>query len=295
MTLSGGSFLFIKKDMSFIFDYNTKFYSNKNAYWLARASRLVYTRVEENNPAPDTEVITKTLQTWDKDFTEVTTFDHKSTQAFIAKHKGFVLIAFRGTDEIIDWRDNLNPLAREGIHVGFHNAFLDVWEKRGRIDRKDKMVELLSREDYRNLPIWVTGHSLGGALASICAYTLIKNGMPFYGLYTFGEPPAFRGRAAERFNEAVNYKYFRFQNQNDIVSKIPQPLVNYCHAGTQVYIDAKDNVIIEPSAWFKLWDSVKGFFEFVFSLGKGGVARDHGISEYIAILKKGLCSDPDWL
>ena len=90
----------------FKFEPYTTFYKPHNAYWLARASQLAYARKSPDNPAPDGDFILKELQAWHPGFSEVFTFDNKSSQAFIAKNDGggligspgFVLIAFRGTE-----------------------------------------------------------------------------------------------------------------------------------------------------------------------------------------------------
>lgn len=287
--------------------YSTQ-YKPQNAYWLARAARLVYARQADDDPAPNKEAILKELQDWDSGFSEVITFNNKSTQAFVAKHEGggqfghgFVIIAFRGTDEREDWIDNggllavdfprgrsLAPVGR--VHSGFYKAFLDIWEDKGPNDQFT-LKEVLKQEEYRKKAFWVTGHSLGGALASLCSFHFAYYDIPFYGTYTYGQPRSCDRQLMRMFNMEAKGRYFRFQNNNDIVSRIPQRLAGYSHVGTFIYIDTDDNLTTDIGFWFQFEDRVDGVKEFLTQL-KGGVFRDHDMSAYIACLEKNITKLP---
>ena len=75
----------------FKFEPYTTFYKPHNAYWLARASQLAYLR-KADSPAPDGDIILRELKQWHPGFSEVITFNNKSTQAFVAKNDGGGLI-----------------------------------------------------------------------------------------------------------------------------------------------------------------------------------------------------------
>lgn len=315
----------------FKFEPYTTFYKPQNAYWLARASQLAYTRQATDNPAPDSSQILKELKDWDPGFTEVTTFDNKSTQAFIAKHDGgglfgspgFVIIAFRGTDEKLDWEDNLKlsgvnfPGGRGSasigeVHSGFYEAFLDVWEPQGAKDKDTlkvekctleadayvvkpdtcTMKELLERADYQRKPFWITGHSLGGALATICAFNFYYDDVPFYGVYTYGQPRTCKRDLKRHFDAEAKGRFFRFQNNNDIVSRIPQRLAGYSHVGTFLYIDTERNITSDVGAWFQFVDRVDGIGEFLMEQAEGGTFRDHDIKEYLVAMEKNILTVP---
>ena len=295
----------------FKFAPTTTFYQPQNAYWLARASQLVYARKAKDNPAPNNAFILKELQAWDKGFSEVITFNNKSTQAFVAKHdgnantSGFVIIAFRGTDEAIDWADNLKlfavnfPSGRNAaslgeVHSGFYDAFLDVWENKGPND-KFTMKEVLSRPDYKVLPFWITGHSLGGALASVCAFNFVYTDTPFYGVYTYGQPRSCKRNLKRHFDVEAKGRYFRFQNNNDVVSRIPQRLAGYTHVGTFIYIDTDQKLTTDVGAWYQFTDRIDGIREFTRQRAAGGIFRDHDISEYIEAMEKNINVTPSKL
>ena len=106
------------------------------------------------------------------------------TQGFIAVDESRLLAAFRGTESLPDWLTNLqtvrdpgpwrNTRVHEGFQDAFHAAALRIGETIGR-ERGDRQV-------------WLTGHSLGGALAVLLAATLLESAIPVTGLYTFGAP-----------------------------------------------------------------------------------------------------------
>lgn len=297
----------------FNFQPYTTFYKPQNAYWLARASQLAYARKAEDNPAPDGEMILRELKSWHPGFSEVHTFNNKSSQAFIAKndgggslgYPGFVIIAFRGTDENADWADNLNvfsvdfpkgrglaPLGQ--VHSGFYNAFLDVWDNKGPEDQFT-MQEILARDDYRKKPFWITGHSLGGAMASMCSFQFTYDDIPFYGTYTYGQPRACKRSLRRHFNAEAKGRYFRFQNNNDVVSRVPQRAAGYTHIGTFIYIDNDQDLTVDAGAWFMFEDRVDGLKEFTREKAAGGFFRDHDISEYIEAIEKNIDEMPKGL
>jgi hypothetical protein len=295
----------------FKFQPYTTFYKPQNAYWLARASQLAYARKGKEDSAPDGDFILKELKAWDSGFAEVVTFNNKSSQAFVARHDGgglfgspgFVIIAFRGTDENYDWLDNIKlsgmqfpggrgvaPMGE--VHSGFYEAFLDVWEHKGANDQCT-MQELLSRPEYKRKPFWITGHSLGGALASICSFKFAYDDTPFYGTYTFGQPRPCMRDLKRHFDAEAKSRYFRFQNNNDLVSRVPQRLAGYTHIGTFIYIDVDDNISTDVGAWFQFADRIDGLKEFTRQRASGGFFRDHMISEYIEALEKNIDRKPE--
>ncbi|CAM9276656.1 unnamed protein product [Ectocarpus sp. 12 AP-2014] len=78
--------------------------------------------------------------------------------------------------------------------------------------------------------MYIAGHSLGGALATVAAARLsYVDNMDIAGVYTIGSP---------RLNDGtpLKDKYFRCRNNNDIVTRIPLP-PGYKHVGTEIYVD----------------------------------------------------------
>jgi predicted lipase len=245
----------------FKFNPYTTHYEPQNAYWLAEVAHLAYRKKSKDDESPDEDAILEQLKSLDGKFKDVKGFNKKSSQAIIILNEGdnndsnpgYVLIAFRGTDEPDDWLDNVkvlpidfpsNPAQQASdqqpnnqqpadqkplgkIHQGFYNAFLDIW---------DEMDKLLRLPEYKKRPFWITGHSLGGALATVAGLQLTYESRPFYGIYTFGQPRVCDRDLMRHFNAEHQKIFFRFQNDNDIVTRIPAAIAGYSHVGTYMHI-----------------------------------------------------------
>jgi hypothetical protein len=115
----------------------------------------------------------------------IKTFDVEDTQAFIAVTDDFVVLSFRGTesnkpkDIKSDFKAMKVKCVSGGmIHSGFSEAF-DVVSQ--------QVQTALNDPDVAKKPLFITGHSLGGALATIAAKRLTHNS-GIAGCYTFGSP-----------------------------------------------------------------------------------------------------------
>ncbi len=104
--------------------------------------------------------------------------------------------------------------------------------------------------NYRSYkPIWITGHSLGGALSTVLAYRLMKYGIPVQGLVTFGSPR--NGNDVYEYffesswiEEGRILNLMRFQNDNDGVTRIPH-INGWRHVGDPWFI-SQDKKLLVP-------------------------------------------------
>ena len=144
----------------FHFDPLTRSHSAVNALTLARASNLAYEK---------TAVIENTIRNeWG--FSDFLYLDDRSTdtQAFVAGNNQMVLVAFRGTQATNpdDWMTDLHVKLVRGpagkVHDGFLGALGGVWRK----------VIQFARNERGSRALWVTGHSLGAALATLAVAKL---------------------------------------------------------------------------------------------------------------------------
>ena len=159
-----------------------------------------------------------------------------NTQAYVGENDANIVVAFRGSesptsvDGLRDWlltnADNLLVLPEGAIgtdfvaagvgarfHKGFVAALSDIWAPLfaavdGAYSKKERRV-------------WVTGHSLGGALALLAAWRLQRNFVPVYAVYTFGAPMIGNAAAAEAFQREFPDKVFRFVDKDDLVPRLP--------------------------------------------------------------------------
>lgn len=185
-----------------------------------------------------------------------------STQAFIARHgtKPVVILAFRGTEapnkenlqvrEVIDVLKDLDIYKTELTDYGFsngwgyaHRGFVTALQAVDDTDRNNLLVEkikTLTRDDP-NVTVWVTGHSLGGAIATLMTarlLDLLDQGATFKlgGMYTFGSPMVGNHTFKARMEESARrhgVTLARFRNDQDVVTSVPGVLrlLNYHHAG----------------------------------------------------------------
>ncbi|KAG5474080.1 hypothetical protein CUR178_04191 [Leishmania enriettii] len=122
--------------------------------------------------------------------------------------------------------------------------------------------------------IYVTGHSLGGALASLCAYTLrrmllfIRYPEPDLVVYTFGQPRIGNSVFKQYYNRAVPCT-FRVVNESDAVSGFN--FFGGHHVGVQVNIDRHGNYVCKPMHIERMFRPTRG---------RGFALANHTIAAY---------------
>ena len=161
----------------------------------------------------------------------------RDTQAYIFRTRQFMVLAFRGSQEPKDWLTNFTTqlrnltIRRNGItsvssyrgrvHAGFFLAWAII---ENTVLGQISQWQLEAAEKGEKLPpLYITGHSLGGALATIAAAALSDNGIDVAGVYTFGQPRVGDRLFVSQLNSRINGKVFRFVNNNDIVPHVPPP------------------------------------------------------------------------
>eukprot|EP00178_Gracilaria_changii_P010518 TRINITY_DN305_c1_g2_i2.p2 TRINITY_DN305_c1_g2~~TRINITY_DN305_c1_g2_i2.p2 ORF type:complete len:197 (-),score=26.42 TRINITY_DN305_c1_g2_i2:643-1233(-) len=102
--------------------------------------------------------------------------------------------------------------------------------------------------EKKRRPILLTGHSLGGALATICTLDL-RVSLDLAGtevmVSTFGSPRCGNALFRTIYDELVPM-HWRFAVESDIVTKLPK--LGYSHVGKRVLIDSQRNIFLDPNA-----------------------------------------------
>ncbi len=254
-----------------------------NAYWMARIAKEAYRSVADG--APNESAILANLQQEDLCFHSVFGVSVNSSQAILVEHEEFLCVAFRGTDEWKDWLDNARLITTESMigkfHRGFLYAFLDVWQP--------IFQRYLQLRAERVRPVFFTGHSLGGAMATIATAKFIDEDLPFTSTYTFGQPRVMTRETARVFNTEVKGRFHRFHNNNDLVTRVPARFMGYSHVGTYHYImeesDGRSEIHSEPGFWSRFLDQVEGVVKDVKEVNLDGI-KDHAISEYVDAIEQ---------
>ena len=92
-------------------------------------------------------------------------------------------------------------------------ALADIW------DPVTAAVEAERKKSDR--PIWITGHSLGGALALLAAWRFKRKFVPIHQIYTYGAPMVGNPQTAEAIDRELPDRIFRYVNVPDPVPKLP--------------------------------------------------------------------------
>jgi len=176
-------------------------------------------------------------------FTSVKFFDIEGAQAYVVGNKDRITVAFRGT-EPTEKSDVFADL--EATHErGFHEGFYEEYEKL-ELKVHAEVAKLMGRKAR---PVYVTGHSLGAAIASIfCFYYPEAEA-----LYTYGCP---RNAAWSKAKE-LKVPHFRCVNNNDIVPKVPPVFLGFKHHGELHYINFYGNVR-KMTWWQRFKDGWRG-------------------------------------
>ncbi|MEM9585925.1 MAG: lipase family protein [Planctomycetota bacterium] len=208
-------------------------------------------------------------------FPESTFYDRDGSQAYRFRNDHDCVIACRGT-EPNEWNDiqadaNAAAVLAETVgkvHRGFKNEVDDLWP----------MLEtaLVSNDQ----PLWFTGHSLGGAMATICAGRCFLSHIASVPeqLYTYGSPRV----GDKRYINYVKLDHFRFVNNNDIVTRVPPSWFGYRHCGREVYIN-RNGKLGELGHLAKRHDRWQGFLRSLKSW-KVDHFSDHSLKEYVAAI-----------
>ena len=189
-------------------------YSPRNAWWLAELSRVIYrlSTVENNMVLPDRVTILQNAG-----LREVAFFNNRGTQAaIISAPNTFDVLVFRGTDENADWLANLKFDFAGNVHAGFQRALDDVWAP----------IETALKQLHG--PLFITGHSLGGALAVLAAARLSSDQVK-RAVYIYGAPRV--GNSEFVKNYPANVSVHRIVNDDDIVTTVPPALFGFRHVG----------------------------------------------------------------
>ena len=178
--------------------------------------------------------------------------DVDGAQAYYISNKTDSVIACRGT-EATEWNDVKADLhaflaASETVghvHRGFKKEVDDLWP----------IIEQAIVNDRRDL--WFTGHSLGGAMATICAGRCLLSHIQTEPeeIYTYGSPRI----GNKRYVNFTDIPHVRWVNNNDIVPTLPPAWLGYRHTGEEHYINRHGQVKM-LRGWRRVADKFRGFF-----------------------------------
>jgi len=190
-------------------------YDNRTAIFLASVCSQAYTHYND----PNGQFIIPDPFEWVSDIRALSLNDKAEKFGFIIQSSSEVVVAFRGTSSAADWAsDAMASQARYKCaknagqtHRGISNIYYSA--------RENIITALCKLSASKSL--FITGHSLGGALATLCALDVATNTeftAPI--VYTFGSPRVGNLTFSRAFQDKIGQS-FRIHNRFDVVTHLP--------------------------------------------------------------------------
>lgn len=205
------------------------------------------------------------------------------TAGYVAEGNDIIVVVFRGTQDRLDWWTNLNArfVTLQGgtrVHTGFFQAYWPI---------RDNIFEfIIAALKKKKRPVYITGHSLGGALALMATAELANHENAevrdcIAACYTFGCPRA----GDSSFDFYVKAPLYRITNGVDVVPAVPPAILGYRHVGDTRYF-GKAGVSPSrrsPHILQKIWHTAYSLLKFFRTFKLHNIA-DHGMEVYLAKL-----------
>ena len=223
-------------------------------------------------------------------------------EAMVISTPQYIIVAFRGTDRvanrdplvgkaIFDWGEwiqtdayatKVSPpsafgFSRGKVHFGFNEA---VMFKPGSVSFLDSLTNVLNRRGVSNKKLWITGHSLGSAQATLAAAYLKKgkNINPFC-LYLYAAPHVGDSDFTNQLNNLFpGTTLQRFDFIDDPITVLPPYFLGYQRAGIRnrysketgngnYFFNTNENAGEKLNAFFCLhhtnWYARAAYFELI--------------------------------
>lgn len=193
----------------------------------------------------------------------IKTFDNNGTQAILLENDTYIFLGFRGTEatSVRDIKSDVKATIKTcktggKIHSGFDEAFSQV---------AVEIQQFLNQDEFKDKPLFITGHSLGGALATVAAKKLTHKG-GIASCYTFGSPRV----GNVDWATGIKAPIYRIVNAVDPVTMLPP-----------------SGVTIELSSWVLSFIPYVGATIKKILLSKFGGYYHCGNMRYLSICKAG--------
>lgn len=213
--------------------------------------------------------------------------EDKGAEAYTLTDRDNLIIVFRGT-EPSEWSDikadcrffKTDAEYAGRVHRGFKGYLDRIWEPvvdsfNSNSHRVDSFDSISDRR------VWVIGHSLGAAMATLTGSRLAEVSKDIdIVVYNYGSPRV----GNSDYRDAFKIPLYRHRNNNDVVTRNPIETIGYTHVGELKYFDSEGVLKEGYSRWhmFGQWCSgtVDGIFSWPPSLDG---FSDHSMSNYVRV------------
>lgn len=149
--------------------------------------------------------------------------DQAPVQYLWGTNPGQRVLAFQGSMDVQDWLDNAKFRRSEDVHRGFKHQY----------DLIRESVEQRVADLSHSVPLTITGHSLGGALALLAARHLANSGFRHLQVMTFGCPRVGDALFVQMYDRD-DIDTMHYVHANDIVPTLPPRRLGYADLPGQV-------------------------------------------------------------
>lgn len=204
--------------------------------------------------------------------------EQTDTRCFISQSQDKIIVAFKGTSSVknarTDWntskvdhptaalsfsknmqqtstfipntisRPNCFKRSTPWVHAGFWRAYSTVSK-----DVLCALQAMLENADSSETTVCVTGHSLGAALATLCAFDIATLlGHSRVTCTTFGSPRVGGNAFKKLYHQAIP-STFRIVNASDLFTETPMRTLfdSFTEVGSTILIDRSGNLIVDPN------------------------------------------------
>ena len=193
-------------------------------------------------------------------YPDAKTFSRDGCQAFLSHTDDHTLVSFRGTDtdDFLDLFADVKFRSKKydygTVHRGFDGHLDKIWDLIVRSLKGKKLI--------------ITGHSLGGALATLFAFRMeLKQPGIVKSLVTFGAPRVGGKKFASMADKILGAKALRVVNNNDLIPRLPHCIPfcylwgqsQYTHCFDELYIDRAGVGKTNPHWVSKMIDRILGY------------------------------------
>ena len=205
-------------------------------------------------------------------------------RAVVAYYDGHIEIAIRGTNSLENWILDLD-VRKTAIAKGveLHDGILTGADALLRLIRAELLPPGVPAGRLKS--IRVTGHSLGGGIASVVAYELARDGAPIEAVYTFGSPRVGSAGWRQAYTKVLGDCSYRVVAAGDLVPLLPGLLDGYRHVGQEILL-TEHGIFARPPHW---WEIIQDSWRVLTAMGRGNAApivKFHSINrDYLPLLK----------
>jgi hypothetical protein len=154
-----------------------------------------------------------------------------------------IIVSFRGSLSLLNWISNLR-VWQETVPWGqagsVHSGFLSVYKKMASVVQSGLLEQQLLHPHYSVL---FTGHSLGGALASLAAVDQAVNTTRRVSLITFGQPRVGNLEWSQFVNTTLSGTLQRWVNKADLVPHLPLYSLRFVHHPREYWVGVDGRVV----------------------------------------------------